>query len=220
MPTAQELEERLQEMPFPSPEQQWLVDIASGDASTPEKRNELSTKLWKEITALPSEKRSQVISEMADKLNPKDPLSRVYPQLSQIPKGVSCISNADKQIVAATINGYEMVFHASPSKAPQSLAEGEKRIIEIAKQNTGDKMKHQLGPQNSTERTALYNTLRDELLSLTPAQRQELITDMAKRHRPEPTSKLAKIPLGVTYEFNPLARTISSATINGMYFKF
>lgn len=203
-----------------------LIDTAGKQFSNEEERWKIASKLFDEINALTPEDRSRVLQHMEDKLNPDDPLDRVNKELRIVPRGVSCVHNADKYVVAATVNGYEMTFHA-PSKAvnaPFNVEAESARVIEIAKQNTGNPRLHDSGPRNNNEQRALSQSLSDELALLSPPQKTALISHMFDKYSSK--DQLDKnrreqmgIPLGVELDRSTKG-VLLGATINGLTVRF
>ena len=209
--------------PFDSQELS-IIDTAAQKYSSTEERNKIASQLFNELNSVPGDLRSKMLQHMEDKLNPKDPLDRVNKELSLIPQGVSCVHNADKFVIAATVNGYEMEFKA-PAKlnAPFDRQNEAQRVIEMAKQNTGDPRIHDFGPANKTEYNALKNALADELASLGEPGRNSVLSYMFDRYSSKDQldknrREQAGIPQGV--ELLSQSATGISVDINGMYLSF
>lgn len=199
-----------------------ILQTAAKTFTNSEERKSIALELYNEINAMPLAKRNSVLQKMEDKLNPKDPLDQVNKELSLVPEGVSCVHNADKNVVAATVNGYEMVFNVPgrDKQLPFNREQEAQRVIEIARQNTGDHRQHDFGPANFTEAKALKLALADELNALSAPQKNSLLNFMQDKYSPTDVldrnrREQAGIPLGVEL-FKPSPDMISSATINGI----
>lgn len=200
-----------------------ILTLAGSKYQTSAQREKIAQDLSSKVNLLSLDLRNKILIHMEEKLNPDDPLDRVNKELSLVPFGVSCVHNADKNVLAATINGYELQFQVPKLSLAFDQEKAAERLIEIAKQNTGDKRIHDKGPRNRTEEKALSQSLADELASLTPPQKFSLLNHMVNRY--SATDNLDKmrreqkgIPLGVEASKGKDGK-FSSLSINGLYLR-
>jgi hypothetical protein len=190
-------------------EEQRIMDIAKQTTHNKTEDAALQQTLSTELTRLTAEQRSCIISFMAKRINPDDPLSKTNLEWKELPKGVTAISNGENNIMAATINGWEIAFNAPPRTNANSVQAEERRLIDIAKQK----------PHGYAESKAQTQALAEELAHLTVQQKEYVVKYMAQRFNTrDPLNKgnkeWSEIPKGVQYGMAESGGRIGWVSIN------